>query len=132
MLSMRHCRNYARVDSVVIIWFSNLSWVRQKLLQSCEQTADRRRAGVARELAHSTTLRAPFSANRAFHQKHHGDEREHHDGHQPEAIEISEGGCLLLAQILQHLPRPAPSREPDRPSGTGPAPSSPSRTVPVS
>ena len=43
------------------------------------------------------TNAGPLFRNRAFQQKYHGREREHHDRHQPKAIEISERGGLLFA-----------------------------------
>src|SRR5262249_49424205 len=61
-----------------------------------------RRASL--EHASFATDAGAFLGHRAFHQQHHGHQHERHHGHQPKDIEISQRGCLLLAQILECLP----------------------------
>src|SRR5262245_12501143 len=51
----------------------------------------------------ATDARALLS-HRTFHQQHHGHKHERHRGRQQKDIEISQRGCLLLAQILECLP----------------------------
>ena len=46
-----------------------------------------------------------FLGHRTFHQQHHRHERERKRAQQPKDIEIGQCGCLLLAQILECLPR---------------------------
>jgi hypothetical protein len=45
-----------------------------------------------------------FLSQRAFHQRHHKHERKRQHSEYPKAIEISQGRCLLLAQVLECLP----------------------------
>jgi hypothetical protein len=45
-----------------------------------------------------------FLGHRGFHQKNEERRREHDNGEQPEAVEIGQRRCLLVAQILQRLP----------------------------
>src|SRR5271169_6689340 len=58
---------------------------------------------VTRGNASLATDASAFLRHRAFHQWHHKHECKRQHGEYPKAIEIGQGGCLLLAQILKCL-----------------------------
>ena len=59
-----------------------------------------KRAWLERQASFAADASA-FLGDGAFHQRHHEHERKRHHGKNPEAIEIGEGGGLLLAQTLE-------------------------------
>jgi hypothetical protein len=64
-----------------------------------------RRAGRAEYFGSFAADTRPFLGHRTSHQEDEERRREHDNGEQPETIEIRQCRCLLVAQILQRLPR---------------------------
>jgi hypothetical protein len=68
-----------------------------------------RRAGQTKYFGSFAADARAFLGHRTFHQEDKERRREHDNGEQPEAVEIGQRRCLLVAQVLQRLPRQPPT-----------------------